>query len=229
MIIYKITNNTNGKIYIGQTVRTLDERIGEHKRHINTIMGKAFKKYGIYNFIIEIIDTATSIIELNKKEIKWISFFDCVTPKGYNQCYGGDNTIGFHHREVSKRKMSKKKSGMYLGENNPFFGKTHSDEQRAKWSKERKESYKEYIKKAHDASIEAIKRKVVNLDTGEIFDSIKEASAKYNIFPTHISRVCRGRRKSCGGFRWQYYDEYKAIPCQASTEEGVTTRAKPVL
>ena len=30
MIIYKITNTINGKIYIGQTIRTLDIRINEH-------------------------------------------------------------------------------------------------------------------------------------------------------------------------------------------------------
>ena len=34
MIIYKYTNKLNGKIYIGQTVRTLEERLKEHIRKI---------------------------------------------------------------------------------------------------------------------------------------------------------------------------------------------------
>lgn len=229
VIIYKITNKTNGKIYIGQTVRTLKERIDEHKRHAWTIMGKVFKKYDRECLVIEIIDTALTIEELNEKEIKYISLFNCITPKGYNQCNGGNNTIGFHHREVSKKNMSIKKSEIYLGDNNPFYGKTHSDEQRAKWSAERKITYADQIAKAQKASLLVITRKVINLDTEEIFNSITEAGEKYGIFTTHITRVCKGRRKRTGGFRWQYLDEYMAIPCQASNEEGVTTRAMPVL
>lgn len=57
--------------------------------------------------------------------------------------------------------------------------------------------------------------KVVNLDTKEVFNSVNEAAKKYNIIPTHISRVCRGKRKHTGGYRWQYYSEYMTIPCEA--------------
>ena len=44
MIIYKITNLINGKIYVGQTQQTLKQRIGQHKRAKNTLIGKAIKK-----------------------------------------------------------------------------------------------------------------------------------------------------------------------------------------
>ena len=203
MIIYKITNNTNGKIYIGQTVRTLKDRMGEHIRHNRLIIQKAIHKYGIENFSFNVIDKAQNIEELNKKEIKWINFYKCLVPFGYNQCIGGDNTMGFHHREVSKRMMSIKKSKMYLGKNNPFFGKTHSEEQRAKWSEERKGRN---LDKAREASIKVIQRKVLNVDTGEIFDSIKDAATKYDLKPTHITRVCKGKRKHTGGFEWKYVD-----------------------
>lgn len=33
MIIYKITNIINNKSYIGQTIKTLDKRMMEHKRN----------------------------------------------------------------------------------------------------------------------------------------------------------------------------------------------------
>ena len=46
--------------------------------------------------------------------------------------------------------------------------------------------------------------KVINVDTGEVFGSIKDAGLKYNIEPTHITRVCKGKRKTCGGYRWEY-------------------------
>ena len=31
MIIYKITNKENNKVYIGQTIRTLQQRFNRHK------------------------------------------------------------------------------------------------------------------------------------------------------------------------------------------------------
>lgn len=48
------------------------------------------------------------------------------------------------------------------------------------------------------------KVKVLNVETGEIFNSIKEAAEKYNLKATHITRVCKGRRKMTGNYHWQY-------------------------
>ena len=176
MIIYKVTNNVNGKIYIGQTIRTIDERISEHQRKKNSLIGKAIKRYGIESFTIESIETVTTIEMLNNREIYWIKHFKCMIPNGYNQCEGGNNTIGYVHREESKQKMSEQRKGRTLSE---------------EWKRKIGES---------------CQKKVVNLDTGEIFDSVKSASQKYNLKDTHISRVCKGKRKTTGGFRWQYYD-----------------------
>ena len=49
-------------------------------------------------------------------------------------------------------------------------------------------------------------KRVINLDTGEIFDSIKSAKEKYgsNI---HIKDVIKGERVSAGGYRWAFYNE----------------------
>ena len=212
MIIYKVTNKINNKIYIGQTIRTLEERIKEHTRKRNSSLYKAFNKYGIENFEIEIIDKCNTTEELNKKEIYWIKYYDCLVPKGYNLCEGGGQTNGYQHREESKIKMSNNR-GRYYGENNPFYGKTHTLEQKQKWSKERKGKD---LSKAIEKSIKSRQRKVINLDTMEIFNSIKEASEKYNLKDTHITRVCKGKRNKTGGYRWQYLEEYMAIPCQAS-------------
>ena len=43
-----------------------------------------------------------------------------------------------------------------------------------------------------------------NVDTGEVFDSVKKAAEKYGLKDTHISRVCKGKRKTTGGFKWEY-------------------------
>ncbi len=50
MTIYKIINKINGKIYIGQTVKTLDERLQSHyygsRYKQNSHLLKSIKKYG---------------------------------------------------------------------------------------------------------------------------------------------------------------------------------------
>lgn len=89
MWIYKITNIQNEKVYIGQTIRPIEQRF---KRHMNdalnnildTHFARAIRKYGKENFIIEQIDTAQTQDELNKKEQYWIQYYNSVE-NGYNE------------------------------------------------------------------------------------------------------------------------------------------------
>ena len=46
---------------------------------------------------------------------------------------------------------------------------------------------------------------VVNIDTGEIFNTITEAAKKYS---GHIHDCCEGKFKQAGGYHWMYYDEW---------------------
>ena len=219
MIIYLITNKKNGKQYVGQTTRTLRERKLEHARK-NGIVGKAIRKYGKENFDIKQIDSADSIELLNQKEIDWIEKLDTKSPYGYNLCNGGDNTYGFNHREESKLIMADKKKGMFKGKDNPFYGKKHSEETRKRmreaWSEERKQQLAE-MSRERNLRNQAVR--VRNIDTSEVFSSIKEAAETYDLKPTHITRVCRGRRKRTGGYRWEYVD--KTIPSQADESQKV--------
>lgn len=94
MIIYKATNKINGKVYIGQTIRTLKVRINCHLRaNSHYPFGNALRKYGIENFDIKVIDEALTKEELNEKEIYWIKFYDCQRSSGhgYNITAGGDD------------------------------------------------------------------------------------------------------------------------------------------
>jgi group I intron endonuclease len=132
MIVYKITNKINGKIYIGQTTSTIQERWNSHCCHSkhgrNALLGKAIRKYGKENFTIEQIDYAQSIEELNKKEIEHISLSKSTDKNiGYNLMSGGDNS---RHSEVTKQKMSKSK----LGKPSNRKGTTSSLETRRKQS-----------------------------------------------------------------------------------------------
>lgn len=204
MIIYKATNKINGKLYIGQTVRALDVRIAEHKRHKNTPFDKAVQVYGADNFDFEVIDTAETIDELNRKEKYWVNYYNAFGKNGYNACEGGGNTVGYHHTEESKKKMSVAHKGKWDGQNNPFYGKKHNAETKAKMSASRAGRIITDEWRKHLSESSPYKVRVHNIETDEIFNSIKEAADKYNIKPTHITRVCRGRRKSSGGYHWEY-------------------------
>lgn len=57
MIVYKIVNLINGKIYVGKTTKSIEERFARHRySHVdgNTYLYKSMRKYGFENFNIEV-------------------------------------------------------------------------------------------------------------------------------------------------------------------------------
>ena len=93
MEIYKITNNLNGKGYVGQTTLTAKKRFLQHLREAKkekpkTLISRAIKKYGEENFCIELLETAKTLEELSEKEKKWILLENTMKPNGYNVLLG---------------------------------------------------------------------------------------------------------------------------------------------
>ena len=107
MIIYKSTNKITGKVYIGQTIQTLDKRIKGHIKESKMDKTRPFllsiNKYGANNFIFETIDLANNLDELNDKEIHWINFYNSVSPNGYNVTGGGQGKKMISTNELGKR------------------------------------------------------------------------------------------------------------------------------
>ena len=124
MIIYKIENKLNGKVYIGQTIGTLQHRIGQHKSNAkrSSVISAAIRKYGWENFEAKIIDEAKSVEELNQKEVYWISYYKSVAPNGYNLEAGGKNAI---NEENTRLKISEANKGRFLGEKSPRSKKVY--------------------------------------------------------------------------------------------------------
>lgn len=109
MIIYKITNNINNKIYIGQTVSKIKRRWAGHKnsalnKRTNTPLYNAMRKYGVENFTIEEIGGANSQSELNYQEWLLIHKNNTLWPNGYNMMEGGGS--GGKRSVFSRIKMS---------------------------------------------------------------------------------------------------------------------------
>ena len=201
--IYIIRNNINGKVYVGQTVRSIEERFSEHCRNNKSNIGKAIKKYGRENFSCYALRECETIDELNEAEKEEIKRLKAnVRGIGYNLCDGGENTIGFHHSEASKAKMSEAKSKMYMGSNNPFYGKHHTSEQCQKWSRER--SGRTLTREWKEKIGQARYKPVINLDTREVFESVKAAAESVNVAPTNITQACKGKKTKIKGYRWAY-------------------------
>ena len=94
--IYKITNTLNNKVYIGQTIKTVQKRFTQHKNNSNKeyfsqiVLYKAFNKYGIENFICEEIEEVPND-KLDEREKYWIEYYDSYF-NGYNSTLGGRAT-----------------------------------------------------------------------------------------------------------------------------------------
>lgn len=88
--IYKITNRINNKCYIGKSVN-IESRLDQHRNnyHSNIYLQNAIKKYGIENFIFEVIEECSENL-LNEKEIYWIKYYGSFGKDGYNLTEGGD-------------------------------------------------------------------------------------------------------------------------------------------
>lgn len=116
MIVYKITNLINGKIYVGQDIKNDPNYFGS-----GTMILNAIKKYGKNNFKKEILENCSNEKDMDEKEIFWIKELNSTDRKiGYNICEGGK----------TYRTMK--------GENNPMFGKHLSEETKQKIREKRK-------------------------------------------------------------------------------------------
>lgn len=127
--IYKITNKINNKIYIGQTQKKIKNRWKEHirianryaKTHIDNkytfAIHKAMAKYGIDNFIFEILyeQDNLSLDKLNELEMKFIKEYNTFK-YGYNLTQGGDGTKGTPISEKQKEYYRQLYTGRKLSE-----------------------------------------------------------------------------------------------------------------
>lgn len=100
--IYKIENNINHKVYIGQS-NFIERRFTQHKspyeqeRFKDKPLYQAFKKYGIKNFTFSVIEEC-KLDELNVKEQYWIKYYNSlVHQNGYNIRSGGGGNDGDNH------------------------------------------------------------------------------------------------------------------------------------
>jgi group I intron endonuclease len=88
-IIYKISS-PSGKVYVGQTMRSFQKRIRQHKSKHSycTYLKRAIQKYGD-EMKYEIIEEDVPHDQLDEREIYWIKELNSLAPTGYNCTTGG--------------------------------------------------------------------------------------------------------------------------------------------
>ena len=128
MLIYKATDTTNGKVYVGQTKNTLTERKNQHLQASNSDYFHNALRKRPDAFLWEIIEDGIPDKEtLNERERYWIEYYHSYED-GYNSTVGGDGVIGIsgedsywygkHHSSESIKKICANRKGKGRGANN---------------------------------------------------------------------------------------------------------------
>lgn len=221
MIIYKITNKINGKVYIGQTVQYSTRRISNHKyylrhnKHYATHMQRAWNKYGEDSFTFEHIDKASNIDELNEKEQYWIAFYKSIDPNfGYNSDRGGKNKrmtdrqkealrqrmIGNTHSVGKKQNLSdeqrKRRSETAIKNNT---GRIYSKETRKKIGDHFRGEKSVFFGKPGMNS-----KQILYINENKIYHSILTAAKELGHCRKTIRAVCDGKKDSIKGRKFKY-------------------------
>lgn len=211
-IVYMHENKINHKKYIGITCQKPTQRWRGGKGYKIGLFKKAIDKYGWNNFNHIVLYEHLTKEEACLKEQELIKQYNTMdTNYGYNLCEGGNLTLGYHHTKKSKEKMSLIRKGMYKGKDNPMYGKSgilapmygkHLTEEHKRKISEAKKGKANYYTKT-------LYKKVDQYDLNgnyiKTWESISSIEKELNIKGTHISRVCRGKRKTTSGYVFKYH------------------------
>lgn len=172
-----------GKFYIGITSQNPIRRWhGGHGYRNQPKFYNAIKKYGWDNFFHGIL--LENISEKRACEIEQylIEMYD-TQRNGYNQQSGG--TVGYSHpvSDETREKISSCKKGVPLS-------KSHKEKACAQLALNR----------------QARQKGVYCVETGETFNSVKDAADKYDLSAAHITECCKGTRKTHGKLHWKYWE-----------------------
>lgn len=230
-IVYAYTFPNNKK-YIGKTCRTLNKRQGNNFIRYKKcrLLWNAIQKYGIDSIKQEILfEKDTSSSEVCEIEKYFIELYKTNVNKynnpsyGYNLTGGGDGLVGWKptteryqqlckqlkevtiknigskRTEESKQKMREAKIGKKL---NPL-----SEEHKRKISLAN--SKENMTEETRIRRSESKKKKIIatNKETNEseVFSSLEEASKRFNVRESSISRWCRKTRNPTVNFTFDYY------------------------
>lgn len=229
--IYKITNNINGKIYIGQTIRTIQRRWNEHKREAiiqrehskSKYLYSSMRLHDIKNFSIEEVIKVSSINknelikELDILEQEYIVKYKSLwTENGYNLTVGGGNG---HSRGSEIIKYTTE--GVFIGEYMSFSELSRIENVDVSTIERRCKQHLcidgltvlFFKNEIFDLSLitypnlNIIKQYDKKGNLISIFHNTKELQAKTSFNICSILMCCRGEIKTSYGYIWRFGDD----------------------
>ena len=206
-IVYMHKLKIDGRVYIGQTCLSIEKRAGSNGNKYKgcTKFWNAIQKYGWNNFEHIVLASDLTLDQANELEKQYIEKFNSIE-NGFNLVEGGRNHSWTEEYRQQRRER-------FLGEKNPNYGKPRSEETKRKigeankiallgkkLSEETKKKISESNKK-YTPIICVETQKIYNCPTDAAEDiGNKKASS-------HITEVCKGKRKTACGYHWSYLDK----------------------
>jgi group I intron endonuclease len=180
--IYKITNQLDGKNYIGQTInpnyrwyqhRSYAGVTNKHKQYIHYAMSK----HGIENFIFEVIATCLTQDDANETETAVIKQYDSMNNNhGYNLKCGGVNGS---FSEETRQKLSKSYSKYIAEHGHPALGTKRTPEQIQNLIQARKDHPVEYTDEIRQRISDAHRGKPLSEEhRNNMVEAIKKAKTE---------------------------------------------------
>ena len=217
--IYKITNNTNGKSYIGQSV-DIFRRWKEHKNNIGKegfdyILYHSLKKHGINKFSWEIVEECSKDF-LDEREIYYIDLYNTYintkNSNGYNMTLGGSGSKGVCSIPVSQYDFDGNLIATYLSITEASEATGVTDSGISSCCLHKRNHAGDYLwRYASDESpqpYEGRGTRVLQYDLqGKFlkrFVNARVASKEVGCFLQQITQCCKGTYKSAGGYQWKY-------------------------
>lgn len=205
--IYLITNKINEKKYVGQTFSDINERFQQHcsERLKKTCeirpLYRAMNKYGIENFTIALIEECQDKI-VSERESYWIQYLNTYT-NGYNATLGGEGRPLYDYLAIVNKYLELKNQN-----DTANYFNCHIDTVRTACK-----AYNIQILNSGEIRRKPVKRFSLNNEYICSYLSLTEAAedminlgfAKGTISTkTHISEVCKGKRKTAYKHFWQF-------------------------
>lgn len=197
----------NGKVYVGLTCQNpLDRWQGGYGYKSQRLMFNAIKKYGWDNIRHEILLDGLTLSEAYEKEIEWISYHRSNDRAfGYNISSGGESGNGHTLSDEARARIGALHRGKHLSAE-------HREKLRkAKLGKKRGKLPPEIVERMRVAHAQMPKKPVNQYTLDGVFlkrwGSILQVNRELQIAQANIIAVCKGKRKTAGGFVWTYADE----------------------
>ena len=203
-------NAVNGKKYIGITCQKPERRWSNGRGYAhNTMFFASIQKYGWDNFRHYILYTDLSQEEAERLEVELIAKHDTLNrAKGYNLDPGG---CVRHPTDETREKLRQAHTGYIMPQDQrekiraANLGK-HKPHGRPAWNRGKSPSNetRRRLSESHLGQVNANRRAVICITTGETYKSATEAARVCGIDRSNISAACRGVKKTAGGRIWKY-------------------------